>query len=126
MAPLLDVGLRPSEPTNQEISEALLGTLKVLRRVHRSQKVVLRDLSIEGRHQARETLRPNHGINFDLLHVLGLLIGLAGFRALDIPGDNTSPVDRGGQVHLRSPRQALDGDDRIFRITPQTELRVPN
>jgi hypothetical protein len=85
MAPLLDVGLRPSEPTNQEISEALLGTVKVLRRVHRSQKVVLRDLSIEGGHQARETLRPNHGINFDLLHVLGLLVGLAGLQALDIP-----------------------------------------
>jgi hypothetical protein len=28
-------------------------------------------------------------------------------------------------VHLRSPSQALDGDDRIFRITPQTKLRVP-
>jgi hypothetical protein len=36
MASLLDVGLRASEPTDQEISEALLGTLEILRRVHGS------------------------------------------------------------------------------------------
>jgi len=70
MASLFDVRLRPSEPTNQEISEALLGTWEILRRVHGSQKVVLRDLSIEGGDQARETFRANHRINFEFLHLL--------------------------------------------------------
>jgi hypothetical protein len=35
MASLFDVSLRPSEPTDQEISEPLLGTWKVRCRVHR-------------------------------------------------------------------------------------------
>jgi len=70
MASLFDVSLRPPEPTDQEISEALLGTWEILRRVHGSQKVVLRDLPIEGGDQARETFRANHGINFEFLHFL--------------------------------------------------------
>ncbi len=60
MASLFDVSLRPPEPPDQEISEALLGTWEILRRVHGPQKVVLRDLSIEGGDQARETFRANH------------------------------------------------------------------
>jgi hypothetical protein len=59
MAPLFNVALRPSKPVNQEIPEALLRTFEVLRRVHRSKELVLRDLPIEGGHQARETLRAN-------------------------------------------------------------------
>jgi hypothetical protein len=51
-ASLFDVSLRPSGPADQEISEALLGTWKIRRRVHRPQKVVLRNLSIEGADQA--------------------------------------------------------------------------
>jgi hypothetical protein len=70
VASLFDVSLRPSEPTDQEISEALLGTREIPRRVHGPQKVILRDLSIEGGDQARETFRANHGINFEFLHVL--------------------------------------------------------
>jgi hypothetical protein len=70
MAPLFDVSLRPSEPADQEISKALLGTREILRRVHGSQKVILRNLSIEGGNQARETFRANHRINFEFLHVL--------------------------------------------------------
>src|SRR5204862_6143966 len=35
MASLFDVSLRPSEPADQEISEALLGTGKIRCRVHR-------------------------------------------------------------------------------------------
>ena len=45
MASLFDVSLRPSEPADQEISEALFGARKVSCWVHRSEKVVLRDLS---------------------------------------------------------------------------------
>ena len=70
MAPLFDVGLRPSEPADQEISEALLGTWEICRRVHRPQKVILRNLSIEGGDQAREAFRANHRINLELLHFL--------------------------------------------------------
>src|SRR5579863_3825228 len=60
MASLFDVALRPSEPVDQEIPEALLGTFEIPRRVHASQELVLRDLAIEGGHQARETFRANH------------------------------------------------------------------
>jgi hypothetical protein len=60
MASLLDVSLRPSEPADQEISKALRGTWKVCRRVHRPQKVILWNLSIEGGDQAREAFRANH------------------------------------------------------------------
>jgi hypothetical protein len=70
MASLFDVSVRPAEPTDQEISEALLSTREILRRIHGSQKVVLRDLPIEGSHQARETFRADHGINFAFLHLL--------------------------------------------------------
>jgi hypothetical protein len=79
MTPLFDVSLRPSEPADQEISEALLGAWEILRRVHGSQNVVLRDLSIEGGDQAPETFRANHGINFEFLHLhLALPIELFG------------------------------------------------
>jgi hypothetical protein len=73
MASLFDVSLRPSEPADQEISQALLGTWKIRSRVHGAQKVVLRDLSIEGGDQACETFRTNHRINFEFLHFLSSL-----------------------------------------------------
>ena len=69
---LFDVSLRPSEPADQEISKALLGTCEIRRRVHGSQKVVLRDLSIECGDQACESFRANHGINCDFLHASSL------------------------------------------------------
>jgi hypothetical protein len=70
VASLFDVRLRPSEPADQEISEAPLGTWKIRRRVHGAQKVVLRDLSIKGGDQARKAFRANHRINFEFLHFL--------------------------------------------------------
>ena len=74
MASLFDVSLRPSEPTDQEISEAMLGTWKIRSRVHGSQKVVLRYLAIEGGDQACEAFRTNQGINFEFLHALCTLL----------------------------------------------------
>ena len=70
MASLFDVSLRPSKPTDQEISKALLGSREILRRIHGSQKVILGDLPIEGGDQARETFRTNDGINVKFLHCL--------------------------------------------------------
>jgi hypothetical protein len=72
MASLFDVSLWPSEPADQEISEALLGTWEICRRVHRPQKVILRNLSIESGDQARKAFRANHRINLQLLHFLAL------------------------------------------------------
>src|SRR5579863_5650426 len=60
MASLFDISLRPSEAVDQEIPEALLGTFEIPCWVHWSQEVILRDLAIEGSHQARETFRANH------------------------------------------------------------------
>jgi hypothetical protein len=74
MASLFDVSLWPSEPADQEISEALLGTWEICRRVHRPQKVILRNLSIEGGDQARKAFRANHRINLELLHFISLSI----------------------------------------------------
>ena len=83
MAPLFDVSLRPSEPADQETSEAMLSTWKIRGCVHGSQKVVLRYLSIEGGDQACETFRTNHRINFEFLHVLcALLIELFPYQFL--------------------------------------------
>lgn len=82
MASLFDVSLRPPEPTDQEISETLLGTWEIPRRVHGAQKIVLRNLSIEGGDQPRETFRANHGINFEFLHFLALPIVLFGYPFL--------------------------------------------
>ena len=41
MASLFNVSLRSPEPTDQVISEALLGPWKVCRRIHRSQEVLV-------------------------------------------------------------------------------------
>src|SRR5271163_586623 len=68
MSSLLNVSLGPAEPADQKISEALLGTWKIVRRVQGRQKVVLRDLSIEGGDQPCETFRANRGVNFEFLH----------------------------------------------------------
>ncbi len=48
MASLLNVGLRPTEAADQESSKSLFSAWKVSRWVHRSENVVLRNLSIEG------------------------------------------------------------------------------
>jgi hypothetical protein len=88
MASLFDVGLGPSEPTDQKISEALLGTWEILRRVHGPQKVVLRDLPIEGGDQACETFRANDGINFEFLHVFSSPTELPVVRKECLPPDS--------------------------------------
>jgi hypothetical protein len=48
MASLFNVSLGPPEPTDEEISEALLGPWKITCRVDWREKVVLRDLAIKG------------------------------------------------------------------------------
>src|SRR5271168_1229664 len=95
MASLFDVGLRPSEPADQEISEAVLGTWKILRRVHRSQNVILRNLSIEGGDQACETFGANHGINFEFLHVLCSPDRTVPLSVLDEVAEHRFPYLRG-------------------------------
>ena len=49
MASLFDISLRPPEPTDQEISEALLGALDIPHRVHGPQDFIFGDLLVEGR-----------------------------------------------------------------------------
>ena len=60
MASLVNVSLGSSEPTDQEVSEALLGPWKITCRVHGPQKVVLRNLSIKRGDEPCETFRANH------------------------------------------------------------------
>jgi len=82
MASLLDVRLRAPEPTDQEISEALLRTWEILRPGTWVPEGRLADLSIEGGDQARETFRTNHGINFEFLHLPSSPIELFGYPFL--------------------------------------------
>jgi hypothetical protein len=92
MPSLLDVSLRPSEAADQEISEAPLGTWQIRRRVHGPQKVVLRDLSIEGSDQACETFRANHGINFEVLHFLTSPDRTASLSVIDEVAESSVPL----------------------------------
>src|ERR1700721_1318091 len=111
---LFDVSLGPSESADQEISEPLLGTGKIRRRVHGPQKVVLRDLSIECGDQACESFRANHGINFEFLHVssLHLLTKLPSHRFPYLPYSTGSGCN--------VPRRR----DRSFISTKKTGTRM--
>jgi len=68
MSSLFNVSLRTSEPIDQEIAKALFGAFPILRRIHPSQNVVLRDLAIKGGHEARETFLSNDRANLGFLH----------------------------------------------------------
>jgi hypothetical protein len=108
MASLFDVSLRPSEPADEEISEALLGTWKIRRWVHGPQKVVLRDLSIEGGDQACETFRSDHRINFEFLHFLSSPIEtfpMLAFHAGVEYARCIFDLGVGPAIHIFSPRQ---------------------
>ena len=121
MAPSFDVSLRPSEPADQEISQALLGTWKILRRVHRAQKVLLRNLSIEGGDQACETLRANHRINFEFLHVLCSPDRTVPSSVLDEVAEHRFPYPRcSSGSGCNVPRRR----DRSFISTKKTGTRI--
>lgn len=122
MASLFDVSLRPSEPADQEIPEAMLGTWKIRSRVHRSQKVVLRYLSIEGGDQACETFRTNHGINFEFLHLLcTLLIELFRYQFLTkLPSHRFLYLRYSTGSGCNVPRRR----DRSFINTKNTGTRI--
>jgi hypothetical protein len=84
MASLFDVSLRPSKPTDQEISKPPLSTREILRRVHGSQKVILWHLPIEGGGQAGATFLTYHGINVDFLHCLSSPCRTRRYRSLQV------------------------------------------
>jgi hypothetical protein len=73
------------EPTDQEISEALLSTREILRGYMGPKRSSCGTCRIEGRDQARETFRTNHGINFEFLHLLNSL-NRAWRRSSDLGG----------------------------------------
>jgi hypothetical protein len=99
MASLFDVSVRAAEPTDQEISEALLSTREIPRRIHGSQKIILRDLPIEGGHQARETFRADHGVNFEFLHLLFYFSQSSMGDAVPILEDAHRPQFEGSRGH---------------------------
>lgn len=68
MSALFDVSLRSSESIDQEISKALFGTCKILRRIHAPQNVVRRDLAIKCPHEAREAFFANDSVNAGFVH----------------------------------------------------------
>jgi hypothetical protein len=57
MTALVDVILRPAEAVDQESTQALLGAVEVVGRIHRPQHIVARNLRVERVYEAREAVR---------------------------------------------------------------------
>ena len=66
---LLNVDGRAAEPADQEIAEPLLGAGQIVRRIHRAQDVVSRDLRVECRHQPAEPAVTDQAVYISLVHV---------------------------------------------------------
>jgi len=69
MATLLDVNLRSAETVDQEIAQAFFGAREITSAIERSQNIVVRNLSVEGRNKTAESLFSDGGVDFVLLHV---------------------------------------------------------
>ena len=67
---LLDVSLRTTEAADQKLAQPGLGARKIFGRIHRSQDVIVRHLSIERVHQTCETVFADQGKYVELLHAL--------------------------------------------------------
>jgi hypothetical protein len=119
MTSLFNVSLRPSEPTDQEISEALLGTWEVARRIHGPQKVVLRDLPIEGGDQPSETVRANHGINFEFLHFFCFLyrhVRVTSSMSYDGSGSGSNKFKGALSARISSAQASSSFSGRFTRV----------
>jgi hypothetical protein len=68
MTALFNVGLRTAETKDEEIAEPLPRSFQILRRVHRPENVVARDLSIKRVDKALESVLTDGGINVLLFH----------------------------------------------------------
>ena len=63
MAALLDVVLRSAETENQEVAEALFGSLHILFRIHGPENVIVRHLLVERGHESLKSLVSDCGVN---------------------------------------------------------------
>ena len=68
MTTLFDVPWRAAEPADQKVAEPLLGTRKIVRRVHRPEDVVVRDTAIERSREPGEPVIADQSVNVNLLH----------------------------------------------------------
>ena len=68
MAALLDVALRAAESVHQKIPQPLLRTRQIVRRIHRSEDLVARNLRIERAHQTLEAVLANLPVHFAFGH----------------------------------------------------------
>jgi hypothetical protein len=59
MAALLDIARRPAKTAHQEVAQPLFGTGEIVRRIHRAEHLIGRDLGVKRAHQTRETLFAN-------------------------------------------------------------------
>jgi hypothetical protein len=66
MAALLDVARRPAKAADEEVTQPLFGASKVLRRVHRTQHLVTRHLSIKCAHQTLKSVFTNARVDLFL------------------------------------------------------------
>lgn len=59
MAALLDISLRSAESTDEEVAQALPGSIQFFRRVHRAKDVVAGNLLVERPRESIEAVLPD-------------------------------------------------------------------
>src|SRR5690606_23342985 len=63
MTALIDVGLWPAEAEDQKVAQSLFCRRHIEVCVHGAENVVIGDLSVESRHQAREAILADHFVD---------------------------------------------------------------
>jgi len=70
MSPLLDVTLRTAKTVNQEVSQALLGSNKIVGRIHGTKDRIRGNTSVKCRDQPRDPGFTDQVVNVDFLQCL--------------------------------------------------------
>ena len=68
MAAFGDVMLRAAKTIDQETTKPFFGSFAFMRGIHRAKNVVAADLSIEGSHEAGETVFADDGVEIFFVH----------------------------------------------------------
>jgi len=82
MATLLDVPLRPAKPKNQKIPEPQPSGFQVVRRIHQTQQVILRNLPVKCEGQTLKPVLADRGVHLVFFHLCSIVS--ASQRAADL------------------------------------------
>lgn len=70
MAAFFDIAGRTAEASDEEVAKAFFGAREVVFRVHRSEKIVARDLTVKGGDETGKSVLPDCVVHFIFLHLL--------------------------------------------------------